>query len=132
MEFPEQLLSGMRRMAGTSLDVAEANFDRAADSAFEAVRFADQAAAGLKQGATELQLKVLEVAELNAQAWLSYWRMLLTVDEAADLNEINRKFIAAQFAALFGQALDMGHLAMRLTAAVPPRFPGLKSSSFSE
>jgi hypothetical protein len=132
MQVDPEIVSGMRAMAGRSLDAAEVSIERAADSALEAIRFSDQATAGLKQGATELQLKALEIAEANAQACLSYWREVFSLSAVADLSELNANFMTNQCSALWRQTVEFGHLTMKLAAAIAPSLPGLKSSSLSE
>ena len=119
-------------MAGRSLDAAEATIEHAADSTLEVIRFSDQASAGLKQGLLELQLKTLEIAELNAQACLSYWRRLFGLGAPADLGDLNGNFVAAQLNSLWHQYRELADLTMRLATAIPPCMPGLKSSSLSE
>ena len=131
MTLPQPLPADMRTIAGRSLDVAEATLERTADTALEAVRFIDQASAGWKQGATDLQLKALEFAEVNAQACLRYWRGLLSVDAPAELQEFNYGFLGDQSAAFLRQSFELGHLALRLAVDIPQTFAGLKSSSFS-
>jgi hypothetical protein len=63
INLPHPLPDDMRALASRSLDAAEATLERTADTALEAVRFIDLASAGWKQGATDLQLKALEIAE---------------------------------------------------------------------
>jgi hypothetical protein len=132
MAMPEQMIDELRGMAGRSLDAAGASIERAADSTLEVIRFSDQASAGLKQGLLELQLKALEVAELNAQACLSYWREVFSIGTPADLSDLNRKFMASQLGSLWRQSCELADLTMRLATAIPPGLPGLKSSSLSE
>src|SRR5687768_17161601 len=131
MNLPHPLPADMRAIAGRSLDAAEATLERTADSALEAVRFIDQASAGWKQGATDLQLKALEIAEDNVQACLRYWRGLLTVSAPTELQAFNYGFLGDQSAAFLRQSLELGHLALRLAVDIPQSFAGLKSSSFS-
>jgi hypothetical protein len=132
MTLLHPLPADMRAMADRSLDAAEATLERTADSALEAVRFIDQASAGWKQGATDLQLKALEIAEDNAQACLRYWRGLLSVSAPWELTGFNYGFAGIQSAALLHQSLELCRLAVSLALDIPRSFPGLKSPSFSE
>jgi hypothetical protein len=132
MATPERMIDELRGMAGRSLDAAEATIERAADSTLEVIRFSDQASAGLKQGLLELQLKALEVAELNAQACLNYWRKVFSLGALADLGDLNSKFLASQLGSLLRQSCEIADLTMKLATAIPPSLPGLKSSSLSE
>ena len=132
MATPERIIDELRGMAGRSLDAAEASIERAADSTLEVIRFSDQASAGLKQGLLELQLKALEIAELNAQACLSYWRRLFSLGAPADLGDLNSNFVSAQLSTIWRQSCELTDLTMRLATAIPPGMPGLKSSSLSE
>jgi hypothetical protein len=131
INLPHPLPADMRAIAGRSLDAAEATLERTADTALEAVRFIDLASAGWKQGATDLQLKALEIAENNAQACLRYWRGLLSVSAPAEFQEFNYGFLGDQSAAFLRQSFELGHLALRLAVDIPQSFAGLKSSSFS-
>jgi hypothetical protein len=76
-------------------------------------------------------LKALEIAESNAQAYLRYWRGLLSVSAPAEFQEFNYGFLGDQSAAFLRQSFELGHLALRLAVDVPQSFAGLKSSSFS-
>ena len=127
MNSPHPFPEDMRAIAGRSLDAAEATLERTADTALEAVRFIDLASAG----ATDFQLKALEIAENNAQACLRYWRGLLSVSAPAEFQEFNYGFLGDQSAAFLRQSFELGHLALRLAVDIPQSFAGLKSSSFS-
>jgi hypothetical protein len=131
INLPHPLSDDMRALAGRSLDAAEATLERTADTALEAVRFIDLASAGWKQGATDLQLKALEIAENNAQACLRYWRGLLSVSAPAEFQEFNYGFLGDQSAVFLRQSFELGHLALRLAVDIRQSFAGLKSSSFS-
>src|SRR5687768_2259537 len=131
MQVDPEIVSGMRAMAGRSLDAAEVSIERAADSALEAIRFSDQATAGLKQGATELQLKALEIAEANAQACLSYWREVFSLSAVADLSELNANFMTTQYSALWPPTVESVHLTTTAAAAITPSLPSMTSATVS-
>src|SRR5688500_17568123 len=132
MATSERIIDEFRGMAGRSLDAAEASIERAADSTLEVIRFSYQSSAGLEHGLLELMIKALDIAELNAQAGLSYWRRLFSLGAPADLGDLNSNFVSAQLSTIWQQSCELTDLTMRLVTAIPPSMPGLNSSSLSE
>ena len=105
MKLPHPLPERYARDRRPFFDAAEATLERTADTALEAVRFIDLASAGWKQGATDFQLKALEIAENNAQPCLRIWRGLLSVSAPAEFQEFNYGFLGDQSAAFLRQVL---------------------------
>lgn len=124
-EAPRQ----MEATANATVDQAQAAFDKASDLAHTNIQVFDAAASALKSNATELQLKAMEIAQANTEAWFDLARRLLAASQPAEIVHINQSFVSDRVHAFLRQAEELNAMMLKLAseAARPVQEGVLKS-----
>lgn len=113
----------------SSVDQAEAAFERAGDLAHSSVQTFDAAASALKANATEMQLKAIEIAQTSTVALFTLARELLAARDPGDILALQQRFWAGQMRATIQRTAELNALALKLAgdAAKPAHDAILKS-----
>lgn len=124
-ETPRQ----MEAAASATVDQAQAAFDKASDLAHDNIQVFDAAASALKTNATELQLKAMEIAQANTEAWFDLARRLLAAGQPAEVVRINQSFVSERAYAFLRQAGELNAMTLKLASeAAKPVHEGVLKS----
>lgn len=97
-------------LAAKSFDRAEAVFNKAGEIAHENVQVFDAAAGAFKSRAADLQLKAMEIAQLNVNAAFTFARKAVSAKAPVDLFTLNQEFMKGQMEAYSRQMAEMNEL----------------------
>ena len=100
--------------AQKSVDQAQAAFDKASDLAHSNMQYVDAVAGAFKARTADIQLKAMEIAQINMNSAFTYMRKVFAVTDPAELVTLNQDFARDQFAAYTRQANELGELSVRL------------------
>lgn len=100
--------------AQKSVDQAQAAFDKASDLAHSNMQYVDAVAGAFKARTADIQLKAMEIAQINMNSAFTYMRKAFAVTDPAELVTLNQDFARDQFAAYTRQANELGELSVRL------------------
>ncbi len=102
------------QFAQKSVDQAQAAFDKASDLAHSNMQFVDAVAGAFKARAADIQLKAMEIAQINMNSAFTYMRKALAVQDPAEFVTLNQDFARDQIAACSRQASELTELSLRL------------------
>src|SRR5262245_36714331 len=110
VEVPPQVAD----FAQKSVDQVQAAFDKASDLAHSNMQYFDAAAGAFKARAADIQLKAMEVAQINMNSAFTFVRKAFAVKDPTEFAALHQNFARDQFAALSRQASELNELAMLL------------------
>jgi len=113
-EMPAEVPGEVTEFAQKSVDQAQAAFDKASDLAHSNVQYLDAAAGAFKARAADIQLKAMEIAQINMNSALTFVRKAFAVKDPTELAALNQEFARDQFAAFSRQAGELGELSVLL------------------
>ncbi len=100
--------------AQKSVDQAQAAFEKANDMAHSNAQVFDAAANAYKFRFADIQMKAMEITQINLNAGFAFARKLFSVKEPAEFFALQQDFVAEQGKALQRQATELGELNMAL------------------
>lgn len=100
--------------AQKSVDQAQAAFDKASDLAHSNMQYVDAVAGAFKARTADIQLKAMEIAQINMNSAFTYMRKAFAVTDPAEFLTLNQDFARDQFAVYTRQANELGELSVRL------------------
>jgi hypothetical protein len=100
--------------AQKSVDQAQAAFDKASDFAHSNMQYFDAAASAFKARATDMQLKAMEIAQINMNSAFTFVRKAFAVKDPTEFAGLQQEFARDQFAAFSRQASELNELAVLL------------------
>ncbi|MGE0004606.1 MAG: phasin family protein [Parvibaculaceae bacterium] len=100
--------------AQKSVDQAQAAFDKASDLAHSHVQHFDAAAGAFKARAADIQLKTMEIAQINMNSAFTFMRKVFAAKDPAEFAVLQQDFVRDQFAAYSRQAGELNELAVLL------------------
>jgi hypothetical protein len=100
--------------AQKSVDQAQAAFDKASDFAHSNMQHFDAAASAFKARATDIQLKAMEIAQINMNSAFTFVRKAFAVKDPTEFASLHQEFTRDQFAAFSRQASELNELAVLL------------------
>lgn len=100
--------------AQKSVDQAQAAFEKANDMAHSNAQVFDAAANAYKFRFADIQMKAMEIAQINLNAGFAFARKLFAVKEPAEFFALQQDFALEQSKALQRQATELGELNMAL------------------
>lgn len=110
-EFPAE----MATMAQKSVDQAQAAFEKATEVAHSNVQMFDAAASAYKNRLTDIQMKAMEIAQINVNAGFEFARKMFAVKEPTEVFSLQQDFMKKQAEAFQRQATEMNELTVALT-----------------
>lgn len=118
--------------AQKSVDQAQAAFEKVGDMAHSNAQVFDAAANAYKFRFADIQMKAMEITQINLNAGFAFARKLFAVKEPAEFFALQQDFVLEQSKALQRQATELGELNMALAKeTLKPVQEGF-SKSFSE
>ena len=115
--------------ARQSVDQAQAAFDTASDIAHSNLQNFDAVAGAFKARSTDIQLKAMEIAQINMNSAFTFVRKAFSVKEPTELLSLSQNYFNDQFAVFTRQAKEMSELSMLLaTETAKPVQEGLVKS----
>ncbi len=121
--------------ARKSVDQAQAAFDKASDIAHSNLQNFDAIAGAFKARSTDIQLKAMEIAQINMNSAFTFVRKAFSVRDPSELFSLGHSYLNDQMAVFTHQAKEMSELSMLLaTETAKPVHEGLMKSftSFSK
>jgi hypothetical protein len=100
--------------AQKSVDQAQAAFERASDFAHSNMQHFDAAASAFKARAADIQLKAMEIAQINMNSAFTFVRKAFAVKDPTELASLHQEFARGQFAAFSRQASELNELTVLL------------------
>jgi len=118
--------------AGQSLDKAQETANKATEAAHENVQIFDATAGAMRSGLVELQLKAIEIAQVNTDSAFSFMRELLALRDPQAMVKANMEFASRQAAEVARQMREINEVAAKCARdTAKPAQDGL-SRSFAE
>ena len=115
--------------AQKSVDQAQAAFDKASDFAHSNMQHFDAAAGAFRTRAADIQLKAMEIAQINMNSAFTFVRKAFAVKDPTELAALHQEFARDQFAAFSRQASELNELAVLLAQeTVKPMQDGVLKS----
>ena len=100
--------------AQKSVDQAQAAFDKASDFAHSHMQHFDAAASAFKARAADIQLKAMEITQINMNSAFTFVRKAFAVKDPSEFATLHQDFARDQFAAYSRQASELNELAVLL------------------
>ena len=100
--------------AQKSVDHAQAAFEKASDFAHANMQHFDAAATVFKARAADIQLKAMEIAQINMNSAFTFVRKAFAVKDPTECASLHQEFARDQFAAFSRQASELNELAVLL------------------
>jgi hypothetical protein len=113
-EAPAEVPAEVTEFAQKSVDQAQAAFDKASDLAHSNVQYLDAAAGAFKARAADIQLKAMEIAQINMNSALTFVRKAFAVKDPTEFVALNQEFARDQFATFSRQASELSELSVLL------------------
>ena len=110
-EMPAEVPAEVTEFAQKSVDQAQAAFDKASDLAHSNVQYLDAAAGAFKARAADIQLKAMEIAQINMNSALTFVRKAFAVKDPTEFVALNQEFARDQFSR---QASELSELSVLL------------------
>jgi phasin len=115
--------------ARKSVDQAQAAFDKASDFAHSNMQNLDAVAGAFKARSTDIQMKAMEIAQINMNSAFTFVRKAFSVKDPAEFFSLSQSYVNDQFAVFSRQAKEMSELSMLLaTETAKPVQDGLMKS----
>ena len=111
MEMP----AAFRDMADRGVAHAKDAYDKAKAATDDATNLFQQTYTAAAKSATEYNLKVIEIARLNANAAFDYAHELLGVKSPSQFVELSSAHARKQFEAMMAQSKELAALAQKVT-----------------
>lgn len=116
ISITSELPQDAAELARKSVDQVQAAFEKANDLAHDHVQLFDAAAGALKANVAELQLKSMEIAQINTNAVFAHVRKLLSASEPGEVLSLNQSFLGEQFQTFLRQASEINDMTLKLAA----------------
>jgi hypothetical protein len=114
IEMINEIPADVSAYAQKSVDQAQAAFEKANDLAHSNVRVFDAAASAYKFRFADIQMKAMEITQINLNAGFAFARKLFAVKEPAEFFALQQDFAREQAQAMQRQATELGELNMAL------------------
>ena len=129
VETAAEVPGEVTEFAQKSVDQAQAAFDKASDLAHSNMQYFDAVAGAFKARTADIQLKTMEIAQINMNSAFTFVRKAFSVKDPTEYAALQQDFARDQFAAFTRQASDLNELTVRLTQeTVKPVQDGLLKS----
>ncbi|MGE3873380.1 MAG: phasin family protein [Parvibaculaceae bacterium] len=109
-----EILPEVTDFAQKSVDQAQAAFDKASDLAHSNMQYFDAAAGAFKARAADIQLKAMEIAQINMNSAFTFVRKAFAVKDPTEFAALHQEFTRDQFAVFSRQAGELNELAVLL------------------
>jgi phasin len=114
VETAAEVPAEVTEFAQKSVDQAQAAFDKASDLAHSNMQYFDAVAGAFKARTADIQLKTMEIAQINMNSAFTFVRKAFAVKDPLELASLQQEFARDQFAAFSRQASEINELAVRL------------------
>ena len=114
MEMPE----GFREMAEKGIAQAKDTYEKVKAATEEATDLLKDTYATSAKGATDYNLKVIEIARTNTNTAFDYAHELFVVKSLAEFVELSTSHASKQFEATTAQTKELAELAQKVTAEI--------------
>ena len=114
VETTAEVPAEVTEFAQKSVDQAQAAFDKASDLAHSNMQYFDAVAGAFKARTADIQLKTMEIAQINMNSAFTFVRKAFAVKDPLELASLHQEFARDQFAAFSRQASEINELAVRL------------------
>lgn len=114
VENAAEMPAEVTEFAQKSVDQAQAAFDKASDLAHSNVQYFDAAAGAFKARTADIQLKAMEIAQINMNSAFTFVRRVFALKDPTEFVALNQEFARDQFAAFSRQASELTELTVLL------------------
>jgi len=129
VEMTSEIPADVAAFAQKSVDQAQAAFEKATDLAHSNVQVFDAAASAYKTRFADIQMKAMEITQINVNAGFAFARKLFAVKEPTEFFALQQDFAREQAQTLQRQATEFNELAVTLAKeTVKPVQDGLTKS----
>jgi phasin len=114
VETAAEVPTEVTEFAQKSVDQAQAAFDKASDLAHSNMQYFDAVAGAYKARTADIQLKAMEIAQINMNSAFTFVRKAFAVKDPTELVQLQQEFARDQFAAFSRQASEINELSVLL------------------
>jgi hypothetical protein len=115
--------------ARKSVDQAQAAFDKVSDIAHTNIQNFDAVAGAFKARTTDIQMKAMEIAQINMNSAFTFVRKAFSVKDPTEFVSLSQSYLSDQYAVFSRQAKEMSELSMLLaTETAKPMQDGIMRS----
>jgi phasin len=114
VETAAEVPAEVTEFAQKSVDQAQAAFDKASDLAHSNMQYFDAVAGAYKARTADIQLKAMEIAQINMNSAFTFVRKAFAVKDPTALVQLQQEFARDQFAAFSRQASEISELSVLL------------------
>ena len=114
VENAAEMPAEVTEFAQKSVDQAQAAFDKASDLAHSNMQYFDAAAGAFKARTADIQLKAMEIAQINMNSAFTFVRKAFALKDPTEFVALNHEFARDQFAAFSRQASELNELTVLL------------------
>lgn len=99
--------------AQKSVDSAQAAFEKASEVAHSNMQAFDASAGAFKSRALDLQMKAMEIAQINLNSGFAFLRKAWSVQDPSELVTLNQNFVRDQFSVVSKQVGELNELSLQ-------------------
>jgi hypothetical protein len=104
---------GAANYAQRSVDTAQAAFEKANDVAHSNMQVFDASAGAFKSRALDLQMKAMEIAQINLNSGFTFLRKAWSVQDPSEFVTLNQNFVRDQFSVISKQVGELNELSLQ-------------------
>jgi phasin len=128
-EMTSEIPADMTALAQKTVDQAQAAFEKANDMAHSNVQVLDAAASAYKARLADIQMKAMEITQINVNAGFAFARKLFSAKDASEFFALQQDFAREHMQTLQRQAAEMNELSVLLAKeTVKPMQEGFSKS----
>ncbi len=132
VEMNTEIPADVSAFAQKSVDQAQAAFEKANDMAHSNVQLFDAAASAYKNRFADIQMKAMEITQINVNAGFAFARKLFSVKDPSEFFSLQQDFAREQAQTFQRQATEFNELSVALAKeTVKPVQEGL-TKNFGE
>jgi phasin len=129
IEMNTEIPADVSAFASKSVDQAQAAFEKANELAHSNVQLFDAAASAYKSRFADMQMKAMEITQINVNAGFAFARKLFAVKDPSEFFSLQQDFAREQAQTMQRQATEFNELTVALAKeTVKPVQDGLTKS----
>lgn len=114
VELSNEIPADVTAFAQKSVDQAQAAFEKANEFAHSNVQLLDAATSAYKSRFADLQMRAMEIAQINMNSGFAFARKLFAAKEIGEVLNLQQDFVREQSEVLRGQASELNELTVAL------------------
>ncbi|CAN5225245.1 hypothetical protein BH10PSE7_BH10PSE7_05240 [soil metagenome] len=108
-----ELPKDVSNYAQQSVDTAQAAFEKAGEVAHSQMQAFDASAGAFKSRALDLQMKAMEIAQINLNSGFAFLRKAWSIQDPTEFVSLNQNFVRDQFSVMSKQVSELNELSLQ-------------------